>query len=123
MKKLFCEEEFNQLKNYVLSNSETPNADRCCVLVHNNFDLTMCFNENTLTVCICNMSYDIIEDMQLNSDIFSYLLTISEGQEINQNRINFYENNIEIATKCCDYNEDDSIDDDSSFNQDEILDF
>jgi hypothetical protein len=122
MKKVFCEKDFNQLKNYVLSNSETPNADRCCVLVHKNFNSTMCFNENTYTVCICSMTYDIIEGMQLNSDMFSYLLSISENQDINQDRINFYENKIETETKCCDYN-DDVYDDSDSDDDSDVVDF
>jgi hypothetical protein len=88
MRKTLSESEFLELKKYIVSNSVNPNADRCCVFFKDNIDITMCFDDATLTACICA---SCISEQDDPDDVFEYLIGLSKTAEINQKRYEFYE--------------------------------
>ena len=104
MRKVFNEEEYRRLKEFIVTNSENPDANRCCIFMRENLDITICFNDEILTACICEIGhYSIDIGLDVDKDIFDYLLGLSEGQEIDADKLDFYER-IEGSTECCEFN-------------------
>lgn len=101
MLKKFNSSDFFRIKNFIISNSVQPNCDRCSLLAYKDIVITLCCNERTHTVCICegvNNTYDY-------NDIFTDLLELSKNSDyINKKYIFFYNSEIECETECCDLN-------------------
>jgi len=102
MKKYLSDDDFLQFKNYVISVAVQPNSDRCCIIFYKNRHLTLCCNEKTKSVFIC-------EGLLRNEEnIFKELLEQSkscEFCELNYNAIDFYNNVIERNSICCQLND------------------
>lgn len=104
MRKIFKEKEYSLLKEYVVCNSNIPNADRCCVLMTEHMDLTMCFNNDLKSVCIC--TYTAKEELNYLK-VFDRLLDMAVKYEYSKEdikRIEFYKEKIEPVSECCELN-------------------
>jgi hypothetical protein len=107
MHKIFKQDEilvYQNFKRYIVSNSDIPNANRCCVYTGSNIECTICFNDAKMSVCICELTYRIETGITINN-IFDYLLYLSEKGNVNKDREIFYLESIEPNSQCCEFND------------------
>lgn len=108
MKKIFDDvDEYYILKDFVISQSQNPNGDKCCILNIDDLLLTMCFNDKNLSVYICCKGDAILSEKETPFQItlFDFLLHMSKKSIVDQRKINFYYNYIEYECDCCKNNE------------------
>ncbi|MGE5438156.1 MAG: hypothetical protein ACM3O3_13160 [Syntrophothermus sp.] len=94
---------YSRLKRYIISNSDTPNNDRCCVFYHGKIQCTLCFNDDRMSIVICKLTYTIENGVDINN-IFDYLLYLSEKHIEDSYRFKFYSEQIEPESQCCLFN-------------------
>jgi hypothetical protein len=92
-----------RLKKFIVSNSDNPNFDSCCVFYHSKITCTMCFNNERMSVVICKLTYTIENGVDINN-IFDYLMYLSEKHIEDSKRFDFYTNEIEDKSQCCLFN-------------------
>lgn len=132
MKKICTDEEFYTIRDFVIANSTRPNNDRCCILLFDPYEITMCFNEKTNSIYICRVSNILtdnnkiieVDDIDIDSDKSNLLLNemytyIIKQPEITlesslediikykkgQALLKFYNEVIHNQTECCELNE------------------
>jgi len=101
MRKIFTKDEFESLKHYIISHSTNPDANRCHIYAKDGLRIALCFNEEELSVCLCEVTYPLGFDYLT---LFDYICSLSKSSNIIQARVDFYEEFIEPITECCNLN-------------------
>jgi hypothetical protein len=105
MKKILNEENYEMIRNFIISDGCNPNMDKCCFYYEDDLDVTLCFNDTSKCICICELYLGKCIDFE---DIFEYLIYVAhmakQNNNIDENKIDNY--NKHIANQlCCECNQ------------------
>ena len=103
MERVYEEEDYAAVRQYILSSAIFPDGTKCGILVFDDNFYHMCLNDREKKIVLC-MFEGVVESF--DKEVFEKILEISKSfNEIDHHYIEFYNSDILPTSYCSNYNE------------------